>query len=121
MNILYPDHTAGYINLYMLLKCIALYTKKKSILQYDNLKNKINSNYFLFLSEINIGKWEGGRKAMYLIFKSFSGISVVVQWLRLCTPNSGGLGSTPGQGTRSHMHAATKSSHAATKDPAGLN
>ena len=31
------------------------------------------------------------------------GPSRVVRWLRLCTPNSGGLGSIPGQGTRSHM------------------
>ena len=31
------------------------------------------------------------------------GNSLVVQWLRLCTPDSGGLGSIPGQGTRSHM------------------
>ena len=29
--------------------------------------------------------------------------------------NAGDAGSIPGQGTRSHMHAATKSSHAATK------
>ena len=29
--------------------------------------------------------------------------SLVVQWLRLCDPNAGGLGSTPGEGTRSHM------------------
>ncbi|TEA25801.1 hypothetical protein DBR06_SOUSAS1210090, partial [Sousa chinensis] len=28
---------------------------------------------------------------------------MVVQWLRLCTPNAGDLGSIPGQGTRSHM------------------
>ena len=28
---------------------------------------------------------------------------MVVQWLRLCTPNAGGLDSTPGQGIRSHM------------------
>ena len=27
-----------------------------------------------------------------------------MQWLRLCAPNAGGLGSTPGWGTRSHMH-----------------
>ncbi|TEA42750.1 hypothetical protein DBR06_SOUSAS1610279, partial [Sousa chinensis] len=27
----------------------------------------------------------------------------VVQWLRLHTPNAGGPGSIPGQGTRSHM------------------
>ena len=28
---------------------------------------------------------------------------LVVQWLRLCTPNAGGLGLIPGQRTRSHM------------------
>ncbi|TEA37365.1 hypothetical protein DBR06_SOUSAS1910057, partial [Sousa chinensis] len=51
-------------------------------------------------------------------------ISLVVQWLRLCAPNAGGLGSIPGQGTRSFMpqlrvhmlqlnipHAATKTRH----------
>ena len=31
------------------------------------------------------------------------GTSLVVQWLRLCAPNAGGLSSIPGQGTRSHM------------------
>ena len=31
------------------------------------------------------------------------GTSLVVPWLRLHTPNAGGLGSIPGQGTRSHM------------------
>ena len=34
--------------------------------------------------------------------------SLVAQWLRLRAPNAGGPGSIPGQGTRSHMHAATK-------------
>ena len=29
--------------------------------------------------------------------------SLVVQWLRLCAPNAGGLGSIPGQENRSHM------------------
>ena len=37
------------------------------------------------------------------------------QWLGLCTPNAGGLGSIPGCGTRYHM-LQLKSSHAATKD-----
>ena len=32
-----------------------------------------------------------------------TGTSLVVQWLRLCTPNAGGLGSIPGQGARSRM------------------
>ncbi|TEA30634.1 hypothetical protein DBR06_SOUSAS4110079, partial [Sousa chinensis] len=47
--------------------------------------------------------------------------SLVVQWLRLCSPNAGGPGSIPGQGTRSHMpqlkipHAVMKIPHAAAK------
>ena len=45
------------------------------------------------------------------------GTSLVVQWIRLHAPNAGGPGSIPGQGTRSHMHATTKSSHATTKEP----
>ena len=41
--------------------------------------------------------------------------SLVVQWVRFHAPIAGGLGSIPGQGTRSHMHATTTSSNAATK------
>ena len=49
------------------------------------------------------------------------GTSLVVQWLRRHAPNAVGPGSIPGQGTRSHMHAATKSLYAAAKDPARGN
>ena len=35
------------------------------------------------------------------------GTSLVVQWPRLCTPKAGGPGSTPGQGTRSHLPQLT--------------
>ena len=40
-----------------------------------------------------------------LSFRKYTllGTSLVVQWLRLCAPNAGDPGSTPGQGTRSHM------------------
>ena len=31
------------------------------------------------------------------------GTSLVAQWLTLCTPNAGGLGSIPSQETRSHV------------------
>ena len=34
----------------------------------------------------------------------------MVQWLRLCAPNAGGPGSTPGQGTKILL-AATKIQH----------
>ncbi|TEA37634.1 hypothetical protein DBR06_SOUSAS5310072, partial [Sousa chinensis] len=37
-------------------------------------------------------------------------------WLRLCSPNAGGLGSIPGQGTRSHM-PQLKTLHAAMTIP----
>ena len=43
-----------------------------------------------------------------------TGTSLVVQWLRLHTPNAGDPGSIPGQGTRSHM-PQLKIPHAATK------
>ncbi|TEA36925.1 hypothetical protein DBR06_SOUSAS210044, partial [Sousa chinensis] len=51
----------------------------------------------------------------------FLGTSLVAQWLRLHTPNAGGPGLIPGQGTRSHMHATAKSSHATTKKAACRN
>ena len=38
----------------------------------------------------------------------------MVQWLRLHAPNAGGMGSIPGQGTRSHM-PQLKSSRAEMK------
>ena len=49
------------------------------------------------------------------------GTSLMEQWLRLPTPNAEGPGLIPGQGTRSHMHAATKSSHATNKEPVSHN
>ena len=36
----------------------------------------------------------------------------MAQWLRLRTPNAGGLGLIPDQGTRSQMHVSSKSLHA---------
>ena len=34
---------------------------------------------------------------------SLVGTSLAVQWLSLLAPNAGGLGVSPGQGTRSHV------------------
>ena len=39
----------------------------------------------------------------YIPFKVITGISLVVQWLRLHAPNAMGPDSIPGQGTRLHM------------------
>ena len=63
-----------------------------------------------------------------LINENYLRTSLVVQWLRLHTPNAGGEGWIPGQGTRYHMpqlrahvpqlkilHAAMKIPRATTK------
>ena len=47
-------------------------------------------------------------------FNKIKGTSLVVQWLGLCSPNAGGLGLIPGQGTKSHL-SQLKSSHTVTK------
>ena len=57
------------------------------------------------------------KKPETLTRKDKCGTSLVAQWVRLHTPNAGGPGSIHGWGTRSHMHAATKSLHATTKIP----
>ena len=47
------------------------------------------------------------------------GTALVVQWLRLCTPNVGRPGPIPGQGTKSHVPQL--SSPATTQDPTCWN
>ena len=49
---------------------------------------------------------------------ALAGTSLVVQRVGLRAPTAGGPGSIPGPGTKSHMHAATKSSHTAIKKSA---
>ena len=44
-----------------------------------------------------------------------NGTSLVVQWLGLWAPNTGGPGSIPGQGTRSHMPQLKENLHVTTK------
>ena len=53
-----------------------------------------------------------------VIATSRTGMSLVVQWLRLHAPSAEVLGCIPDQGTRSHI---TKSSQAPTKDPKYYN
>ena len=88
------------------------------------------------LSILAIRQWEGSGSqhliGMNTEFKDSRtriqipapGTLLVAQWLRLCTPNGGGLVSTPSQGSRAHMlqlralmlqlkipHAITKTRH----------
>ena len=45
----------------------------------------------------------GNPKKIFYKNPYFSGNSLMVQWLRLCSPDTGGLGLIPGQETRSHV------------------
>ena len=64
---------------------------------------------------------QGTQNIKNTLEKEEQGTSLVVQWVRLHALNAGDLDSIPGQGTRSHMYAATKSSNATTEDPARRN
>ena len=44
-----------------------------------------------------------GEKALQGLLYKGTGTSLMVQWLRLHTPNAGDPGSIPGQGTGAHM------------------
>ena len=57
----------------------------------------LKENPFEVCSILDTTRWE--------LFKKFQhwGLFLVVQWLRLCTPNAGVPCSIPAQGTRSHM------------------
>ena len=57
-----------------------------------------------------MGKMDDSREREDLltyIKKVRRGTSLVAQWVRLHTPNAGGPGSIPGQGTRSHLPQLT--------------
>ena len=47
--------------------------------------------------------WPSGKARVLTLKSRRQGTSLVAQWLRLRAPTTEGLGSIPGQGTRSHM------------------
>ena len=58
----------------------------------------------------------------FLAINKQTGTSLSVQWLRLCSANAGGVGSIPGQGSRSHVGQYIYIYlHSAAKDPTGWN
>ena len=54
------------------------------------------------MGEMEPSQVESGRtlKDLGLFSRRNGGTSLMVHWLRLCTPNAGGLSLIPGQGTR---------------------
>ena len=67
-----------------------------------------------FKNSCNLQSWLLYKPDLAHHYKSHKGTSLVVQWLRLWTPNAGGPGSIPDLGTRSHTpqlrHAAAAKS-----------
>ena len=93
---------------------------------YSNVHCSIVHNMKVIeISQVFINQWADKQNVAYTFNGiSFShqrnevmGTSLVVHWLRLRAPNTGGPGLIPGQGTRSHMpqlkvlHATTKTEH----------
>ena len=64
---------------------------RKTVLTPQELPDMINEAYLSFRCKAD-----------------WSGTSLVAQWLSLLAPNAGAPSSIPVQGTRCHMHAATK-------------
>ena len=62
----------------------------------------------IFLDKQKLKEFVASRSVLQEVLKEVLRTSLVVQGLRLHVPNAGGLGSIPGQGIRSHMHATTK-------------
>ena len=83
------SHITLYLSLLLFVSCWILMVKViHGTLTGGSLEARMKSYLCMFSTRSEV--W-------------LSGISLVVQWLRLCTPNAGGPGLIPGQGTRSHM------------------
>ena len=86
------------------------------ILQYNLASRAKQTDHSFKIQKLSTRRWEANVQS-----ESKTGTSLVVQWLGLHAPDAGGPGSTPGWGTRSHMHAATKSPQATTEKSACRN
>ena len=93
-----------------------LKTHKSPKIKQEKLEIPVPALKLKWISELLIKKIPGPNEFTDKNIKHL-GTSLVVQWLRLCTPNAGSI---LGQGTRS-QHAAAMSSHATTKDPEWCN
>ena len=99
--------------------------KRRNILYnsiYVKFKIRLNSSMVLEIRTVDTFKEKLKTRRTLWGFQARKPFCLpVFIWVRLHAPSAGGPGSIPGLGTRSHMHTATKSSHAATKEPACRN
>ena len=82
--------------------CSTKKEKKKKKTQINTVNQRWNGDFF------PLEAWclPDTPKIMHeegIYFTGSAGSSLVAQWLRFCASNAGGVGSTPGQGTRSHI------------------
>ena len=90
-----------------------LTTKQKSRTETQNIQKRKQKNTI----ENHQNKMAGRNTRK----RNNGGTALVVQWVRLCTPNAGGLGSVPSGGTRSHMHTTAKKSACCNYEPTCRN
>ena len=91
MDIIY-SFTGISVVILVITICILDLPKSNITCFLDN--EKFLEHFNIFLTYIPL---------LLCILNMYIGTSLVVQWLRLHTPNAGSLGSIPGQGTRFHM------------------
>ena len=80
--------------------------KKERTRDYETILTVSKLRPFMFTNNFSkTRKWQPSlhERSIGLLIENNPGTSLVVQWLRLHTPNAGGSGLIPGQGTRSHM------------------
>ena len=89
-----------------------LHTKYNHLALNKFLKDVCNSSFEIFINfPIFFGSLHNlklvifffSSQTFYGLIKSLPGPSLAIQWLRLHTANAGGVGLSPGQGTRMPM------------------
>ena len=103
-----PHVVQGSI-VYFILKDIYLNQWKNRVLPLEQYKNA------LYYHTRGISQCNHTGKKNERLKNWQTGTSLMVQWASLHVSNAEGLGLILGWGTRSHMHAVTKSLHAETK------
>ena len=94
------------------LDLLAVQGTLKSLLQHQSSKASILQPSAFFIVQLShpyiiTGKTVALTRRTFVAFiRWMTGTSLVVQWIKLCTSNVGGVGSVPGLGTKIHVQCS---------------